>query len=351
LKPAPAGLITLLWALKNDGRERPGYGDVVHVLAAGRTSVVVDPAFDPMFYRLAGYRVLGRRAVRIDILERLADLIRPALAWRPGSGARPEGAYDGGRFIVTPAMMSILGATAEDMEEILKSLGYRHEPMDAAAVTAKLAELDAFAAEAKAKAEAKPAVPAAEPVGWDVPPVVPAVEAPAVQTAAAEAPAGETEEVETEEAKPVLLWRQGRFEGRNNRHQDQKGQRHDRGQRHGHGQGQGQGQEARKAEGGDGNREARHDGRGGKRFDKHGGRDRRPQDGEGQGKRDNSGRENFRSDSKGGKPREGGRDWKPKREHGAPQGGKRFEQQERPVRVDPDSPFAKLLALKEQMKK
>ncbi len=151
LKPAPAGLITLLWALKNDGRERAGYGDVVNVLAAGRTSVVVDPTFDQMFYRLAGYRVLGRRAVRIDILERLADLIRPALAWRPGSGTRPDGAYDGGRFIVTPAMMSILGATAEDMEEVLKSLGYRHEAMEAAAVTAKLAELDAFAAEAAAR--------------------------------------------------------------------------------------------------------------------------------------------------------------------------------------------------------
>src|SRR5690606_32795230 len=99
LKPAPAGLITLLWSLKNDGRERPGYGDVVNVLAAGRTSAVVDPNFDPIFYRLAGYRVLGRRAVRIDILERLADLIRPALAWRPGAGERPDGAYNGNRFI------------------------------------------------------------------------------------------------------------------------------------------------------------------------------------------------------------------------------------------------------------
>ena len=46
LKPAPAGLITLLWALKNDGKDKPGFGDVVHALAAGRTSVVVDPAFD-----------------------------------------------------------------------------------------------------------------------------------------------------------------------------------------------------------------------------------------------------------------------------------------------------------------
>ncbi|MDA4631722.1 hypothetical protein NZA98_11485, partial [Escherichia coli] len=72
LKPAPAGLLTLLWALKEDAKDRPGYGDVVQVLSAGRTSVVTDPAFDPAFYRLAGYRLLGRRAVRIDILERLA---------------------------------------------------------------------------------------------------------------------------------------------------------------------------------------------------------------------------------------------------------------------------------------
>ena len=46
IKPAPAGLITLLWALKNDGKDKPGFGDVVHALASGRTSVVVDPAFD-----------------------------------------------------------------------------------------------------------------------------------------------------------------------------------------------------------------------------------------------------------------------------------------------------------------
>ena len=46
MKPAPAGLVTLLWALKNDGKDKPGFGDVVHALAAGRTSVVVDPAFE-----------------------------------------------------------------------------------------------------------------------------------------------------------------------------------------------------------------------------------------------------------------------------------------------------------------
>ena len=46
LKPGPAGLVTLLWALNNDGKDKPGFGDVVHALAAGRTSVVVDPAFE-----------------------------------------------------------------------------------------------------------------------------------------------------------------------------------------------------------------------------------------------------------------------------------------------------------------
>ncbi|RUV09155.1 helicase, partial [Mesorhizobium sp. M1A.F.Ca.IN.022.04.1.1] len=150
IKPAPAGLVTLLWALKSDGKDKPGFGDVVHALASGRTSVVIDPAFDKTFYKLAGYRNLGRRAVRVDILERLADLIRPATNWKPGLGQRPDGAYDGHAFMVTPPMMSILGATADDMEEILKGLGYRAEPKPAAEVKAKLDALDNAAREAAA---------------------------------------------------------------------------------------------------------------------------------------------------------------------------------------------------------
>jgi ATP-dependent RNA helicase SUPV3L1/SUV3 len=155
LKPGPAGLVTLLWALKNDGKEKPGFGDVVHALAAGRTSVVVDPTFDRAFYKLAGFRMLGRRAVRVDILERLADLIRPALAWKAGTGPRPDGAFDGSAFLVTPAMMSILGANAEDIEEILKGLGYRAEPKPAAEVKTRLEALDQAAREAAEAAAAK----------------------------------------------------------------------------------------------------------------------------------------------------------------------------------------------------
>jgi ATP-dependent RNA helicase SUPV3L1/SUV3 len=62
-------------------------------------------------------------------LERLADLIRPALSWRPGgTSERPAGAMADGRgFIVTPAMTSLLGASGEDIAMILRGLGYRSE--------------------------------------------------------------------------------------------------------------------------------------------------------------------------------------------------------------------------------
>lgn len=148
LKPAPAELVTLLWALANDGFSKPGYGDVTPLLAAGRTSVATDPEIDREFYRLAGFRFLGKRAVRIDILERLADLIRPALQWKPGaSTARPEAAYDGRRFITTTGMLSILGATQDDIEEILKGLGYRADAVPAEEAQAHLAALEAAQAE------------------------------------------------------------------------------------------------------------------------------------------------------------------------------------------------------------
>ena len=159
LKPAPAELVTLLWALSNDGFGKPGYGDVTPLLAAGRTSVATDPEIDREFYRLAGFRFLGKRAVRVDILERLADLIRPALQWKPGvPGARPEAAYDGRRFITTTGMLSILGATQDDIEEILKGLGYRADSVPAEEAQTHIANLDAAQLETATPAGSGPVV-------------------------------------------------------------------------------------------------------------------------------------------------------------------------------------------------
>jgi len=128
LKPAPTQLICLLWAVANDRLETSGMTEIPALSAAGRTSAPVGEGFEREFYRLAGFKILGAKAVRIDILERLADLIRPTTSWRTDTGnPKPEGAVDGRAFFVTPAMMSILGATHEDMTVILKGLGYRHE--------------------------------------------------------------------------------------------------------------------------------------------------------------------------------------------------------------------------------
>ncbi len=380
LKPAPAGLLTLLWALKNDAKDRPGFGDVVHLLASGRTSVVVDATFERNFYRLAGYRSLGRRAVRIDILERLADLIRPAVGWRQGSGPRPEGGYGDNAFIVTPAMMSILGATSEDMEEILKGLGYRGEAKPAADVAARIADFDAAArAEQAARNAAEPdtggesadpgiaptalkeepgtdeAGPADEPVrpagvetdGADedadrpvagpdltteppapdpanqshgdlmadtnVPPVPATNARPQPEDpGAAEAP--------VEEPKPVMIWRQARFD-RNQRHGGpRQGQRH---ARPGGKQEAGR-QDSGRKDGGQPEGEQR------PRFDRKG----RP------GRRDERPDGAERSFKGKRPPRDGGKE--------------SFQQRardERPARIDPDSPFAKLAALRDQLKK
>ncbi|MEO4000888.1 helicase-related protein [Mesorhizobium sp. CAU 1732] len=430
LKPGPAGLVTLLWALRNDGKDKPGFGDVVNGLASGRTSLVVDTSFEPTFYGLAGYRSLGRRAVRVDILERLADLIRPALSWRAGTGKRPEGAFDGAAFIVTPAMMSILGATAEDMEEILKGLGYRAEPKSAADVQAKLdafdaAEHEAAAAKAAsaeqakaaaAQAAAEPAAPAAEDtravVAGDAPieaeagtPAEAETVAAEVETVVAEAAvadAGTTEEapaeisetassedaradrsheataqdaeaapvedassgeadadtvvaqpaLETVEAaeagaepaeapKPILLWRPARFEGRRN-----QGQRHARGPAQGRGQRRdGAPSEGTQAAGGQGEARERPAGREHFRGKPKG----KPGEGRPDGRQDGRRQDSRRNDGAGG-----GRDDRSKpgfRDKGKPAFGGGKPREERPAKIDPDSPFAKLAALRDQLKK
>jgi ATP-dependent RNA helicase SUPV3L1/SUV3 len=104
--------------------------------------------------------VCGERAVRVDILERLADLIRPALAWREGTnGQKPPGAIAGGGFTVVNTMTSLIGASGEDFASILRSLGYRVEqrpkpvepPEPAAAAPA--ADSEALREEASAPAE------------------------------------------------------------------------------------------------------------------------------------------------------------------------------------------------------
>src|SRR5437868_1705958 len=155
LKPAARSLASLLWALKHDDVDLSLLSNAQHLASSGRTSFPVDKALDRDAYRVLGYRQCGERAVRVDILERLADLIRPALAWREASpGAKPAGAFDGRGFVVTQAMTSLTGSAGEDFASILRALGYRMDRRPP--LPPKPVAVETPAAEA-APAEAEPA--------------------------------------------------------------------------------------------------------------------------------------------------------------------------------------------------
>jgi len=160
LKPAPSQLLALLWAIANGDPETPGVAELPRLSASGRTTMPVDPAFPGALYRTVGFKVAGHRAVRIDILERLADLIRPLLAWRATaeSPAPPEGAVPGGGFTVTVAMTSLLGCSGAEFGSILQALGYRVERRPLPPKEAPAAEAQAGGPETSADADAPPPV-------------------------------------------------------------------------------------------------------------------------------------------------------------------------------------------------
>jgi ATP-dependent RNA helicase SUPV3L1/SUV3 len=216
LKPAPRALAAQLWTLKHGGLEVvKGIDEVAHLAASGRTSFPADQQINRGLYRAAGFRVCGDRAVRVDILERLADLIRPAIAYRPGvtPGEAPAGAADGEGFVVTVTMTSLAGCSGESFSSILKSLGYVSEsrpgpaitvPLLAKAptepvkpVTAETAPEEALAEEAVATegGEAAPEIAEAAPEATE-----PAVEAVAVEAAAEDVAAPAEAEAAAEQA-------------------------------------------------------------------------------------------------------------------------------------------------------
>ncbi len=161
LKPAARALASLLWAQKQDV-DLSALSGAQHLAGSGRTSFPVDKLLDRDAYRVLGYRQCGERAVRVDILERLADLIRPALSWREGSlGTKPAGAFDGRGFVVTQAMTSLTGSAGEDFASILRALGYRMErrpapPPKPAVVEAAAAEPASTEVAAETAGEATP---------------------------------------------------------------------------------------------------------------------------------------------------------------------------------------------------
>ncbi len=72
LKPAAARLKLMLAAVYRDAKVLPP------LPRSGAVALDIEAGAEPWFYEAVGYRVIGKRAVRIDMLERLAAALRAA---------------------------------------------------------------------------------------------------------------------------------------------------------------------------------------------------------------------------------------------------------------------------------
>lgn len=206
LKPASAELAVVLWTLKQGAAHGVDIAAVPEPPRPGLTSLVADKAVPEAFYRVTGFHVCGPRAVRIDMLERLADQIRPLMAWRANPtnpSPPPKGATGDGGFRATPEMMSFLGCSAGELGNVLQALGFRLDRVRIAPEPAKPAETDAddkTTAAAPADAQATPAEGAA-PAPEQQAPV-----APEVTVAASETSDTASEQPPADNTPPEVKW-------------------------------------------------------------------------------------------------------------------------------------------------
>lgn len=107
LKPAPTRLRLVLWSLQKGLEEFP------EAPPPGLVTVPATKGLQPGYWAMAGYRAAGERAIRIDMLERLADMLRDQNS-RAG-------------FENNPDMLSITGLTLEQFAALMQGLGYKAE--------------------------------------------------------------------------------------------------------------------------------------------------------------------------------------------------------------------------------
>ncbi len=149
VKPAAARCLAILWRI-DQGK---GEGLWCTPPAPGLCSIEHRPDMPSGFVRACGFLPCGRRAVRVDMLERLGLMIRRALASEtptdaptgetsegpagpvengadlrqtaapPGEPAAPPPPADS--FAVSPDMMSLIGCSGEDFDSLLHNLGFR----------------------------------------------------------------------------------------------------------------------------------------------------------------------------------------------------------------------------------
>jgi len=182
LKPHAIELRLMMWAMAGSKAALP------NLPTPGMVWVDREETAPNEFYELAGFQVTGKKAVRMDMMERLADAVRPL-----GQG--------GDWFEVTPEIMGLVGLSGEDFAEVMASVGYKNEVRKVAApAKEEPAKEEAKAEDAKAD-DAKPEEAAPEAQAD----AAPAADAPAeeakAEVAPAEAPVEVSVKAPAEEAK------------------------------------------------------------------------------------------------------------------------------------------------------
>ena len=329
LKPAPTRLRLVLWSLWT------GLQDFPEAPPPGLVTIPNLPEVPRGHYTLSGYHPAGARAIRIDMLERLADIVRTKDS-RVG-------------FEATPDMLSITGMTLDQFVDLMAGLGYHGEKGERAKMKPAVAEIVVVPApEGEASLN-----PVPEEVSLIVPVMVPVI-APVIVPGEIEEPAAEAPAEPEIEVFYTFTWAP-KPRVRPQQRPERGEPRPDRTDRPRGGRPEGQG-DARK-----GSRPPRND------RPKTDAPVAAPVDGQpvaaepapaperterpDRGPRPEGGKRNDRGD-RGGKPNHKGGDKKPydkPRDRG--EGTKTFEA--RPPRVekpiDPDNPFAVLAALKSKL--
>ena len=107
VRPDAASLLALLWGIWTKQERIPAPPQ------PGLTSFVFDDMQPPAFLAAAGFRVMGPRAIRLDILERLEEELE--------KGANAGLAAD----VLQQKVVSLLGASNDEAKEVLDALGWR----------------------------------------------------------------------------------------------------------------------------------------------------------------------------------------------------------------------------------
>ena len=208
LKPAPTRLRLVLWALAGGLQEFPD------APPPGLVTVPVAKDAPQGYDTMCGYRDAGERSIRIDMLERLADMLRSEDS-RGGFEAKPD-------------MLSITGMTLEQFADLMQGLGYKAERGERDKVKPAVA--------AQPAADAPEASVAEETLATDsvTDEVVATAEAPAEATestkATAEAPVSEPTSDEPEvEVFFTFTWGRQRQQNRGPRREQGQGKGKPRG--------------------------------------------------------------------------------------------------------------------------